>query len=187
VSDKTHKTAVVIIPPEDVWEPVQAIRRQHDRQVHRWMPHITLLYPFRPRRAFDKVAERFSSACEAIQPFALRLAKLHTFQHGKQNFTIWLAPEDRGMIAGLQTTLWQEVPECDDVRRFENGFTPHLSVGQSRGREPTEKLVAELQGRWIPLQFQVAEICLIWRGDPPDDVFRIDRRISLGKTGKNHV
>ena len=45
---KTHHTAVVAMPPPEVWEPIQAIRRQHDRNVHRWMPHITLLYPFMP-------------------------------------------------------------------------------------------------------------------------------------------
>jgi hypothetical protein len=52
---------LVIIPPEAVWEPIQAIRRRHDRKLRRWMPHITLLYPFRPRselleRRFKKLA-----------------------------------------------------------------------------------------------------------------------------------
>ena len=32
-----------------------------------------------------------------------------------------------------------------------------------------------------PLKFTVSDICLIWRNDPPDDVFRIGRRIQLGK------
>ena len=35
---KTHKSAVVIIPPEEIWEPIQKIRRLYDRQGHRWMP-----------------------------------------------------------------------------------------------------------------------------------------------------
>ena len=29
-----HKTAAVIIPPEDVWGPIQAIRQKHDRMNH---------------------------------------------------------------------------------------------------------------------------------------------------------
>ena len=41
-----HKAAAVIIPPEDAWGPIQAIRRKHDRKVGRRMPHITLIYPF---------------------------------------------------------------------------------------------------------------------------------------------
>lgn len=42
----THQTAVVVIPPEDVWPSIQAIRREHDRKIRRWMPHITLIEPF---------------------------------------------------------------------------------------------------------------------------------------------
>ena len=62
MSQKTHTTAAVLIPPEDVWGPIQAIRREHDRQFRRWMPHITLLYPFRPREQFPQYAS-------AVYPF----------------------------------------------------------------------------------------------------------------------
>jgi len=40
-----HKTAAVIIPLEDVWDPIQAIRQE---QANRWPPHITLIPPFLP-------------------------------------------------------------------------------------------------------------------------------------------
>ena len=40
----THTTAVVVIPPDDAWPPIQALRQRYDRQFRRWMPHITLLY-----------------------------------------------------------------------------------------------------------------------------------------------
>jgi hypothetical protein len=52
---KTPNTAVVLIPPQELWEPIQAIRRVHDLHVERWMPHVTLLFPFAP-------AERFAQA-----------------------------------------------------------------------------------------------------------------------------
>jgi len=66
---KTQKTALVIIPPAETWPPIQAIRRVHDRQYRRWMPHITLIYPFRP------IAE-FSTLCETLAPVCNRLASL---------------------------------------------------------------------------------------------------------------
>jgi hypothetical protein len=31
------------------------------------------------------------------------------------------------------------------------------------------------------MSFEVREISLIWRGEPPDDVFRVDRTIALGR------
>ena len=64
-SATTHESAIVLIPPQEVWEPIQAIRRVHDRQVRRWMPHVTLLYPFLPGAALAgalAVAERALAA-----------------------------------------------------------------------------------------------------------------------------
>src|SRR5512139_3217973 len=78
---KTHATAVVLIPPGEVWEPIQAIRRQHDRQVRRWMPHVTLLYPFWPRDEFAEADRGFRAALGGIPPFELSLARLRWFSH----------------------------------------------------------------------------------------------------------
>jgi hypothetical protein len=27
---RTHHTAIPVVPPKEVWEPIQAIRRRHD-------------------------------------------------------------------------------------------------------------------------------------------------------------
>ena len=177
---KTHKTAVVLIPPEDVWEPIQAIRRQHDRQVRRWMPHVTLLYPFRPRGEFDAAAGPLGRACRTVDPFEVELRELRWFAHGRRSFTMWLAPEPAEAVCALQEVLWQVVPDCHEVRRLPGGFTPHLSVGQVRDRRKLRQLVASLESAWRPIRFRVEAVSLIWRGDPPDDVFRIDRQMPLG-------
>jgi hypothetical protein len=36
-----HRSAVVIIPSQDVWPPIQRIRQQHDRKIRRW--HASVL------------------------------------------------------------------------------------------------------------------------------------------------
>ena len=52
----THTTALVTIPPAKSWPSIQAIREEHDRKIRRWMPHITLIYPFLPRQRFEAIA-----------------------------------------------------------------------------------------------------------------------------------
>ena len=176
---KTHKTAVVVIPPERAWAPIQAIREKHDRAFGRWMPHITLIYPFRPRSEFQAAAAGLVRACEQISPFEVTLGAFSFFQHRLDSYTLWLAPEPKGTLIELQTALWRVFPDCDDTRRFASGFTPHLSVGQARDREQMLDLVAA-QGRdWTPITFEVSAVSLIWRDHPPDDVFRVARTISL--------
>jgi len=42
---RTHKVGVCIVPPEECWEGIQAIRRAQDRHYAKWMPHLNLLFP----------------------------------------------------------------------------------------------------------------------------------------------
>jgi len=68
---KSHHTAVAALPPPEVWEPIQAIRRVHDRQIGRWMPHINLLYPFVPVGDVEKAVPLLVEACASVPPFAV--------------------------------------------------------------------------------------------------------------------
>lgn len=176
---KTHSTAVVLIPPEEVWPPIQAIRRQHDRNYRRWMPHLTLIYPFRPRGEWPDLIEPLAKACSSVGPFELRLSGMASFRH-RDSFALWLAPEPTEPLVRLQMALWRVVPDCDDVRRYGSGYTPHLSVGQARGRQSALARIAELQETWRPCTFWVDQVCLIWRNEPPDDIYRVGHRLSLG-------
>lgn len=177
----TYKTAVVIIPPREVWPPIQAIRKDHDRNYPRWMPHITLLYPFRKRDRFAQVAANMREVCQSIRPFDFCLATVGMFEHCRQNYTLWLAPEPREVISALQEAVWQVVPDCDNTRRHPGGFTPHLSIGQQRGERQATQWLAELQQSWQPLTMHVADVSLIWRNDPPDDLFRVGEELTLGE------
>jgi 2'-5' RNA ligase len=178
---KTVQTAVVLVPPHEAWPPIQAIRAEYDRQIRRWMPHITLLYPFRPRAEWDAVLEPLSEACARIEPFAVTLGSFNCFRHGR-DAALWLAPEPKARLVALQTALWRAVPDCDDTRRYDGGFTPHLSVGQVPAVR-ADSLLAGLQENWVPVTFAAAEVQLIWRDDPPGDVFRVGEQFELGQEG----
>jgi 2'-5' RNA ligase len=181
---KTHHTAVVVIPPASTWPDIQAIRRVHDRQVHRWMPHITLLYPFRPRNEFEQVSDLLARRAAEVKPFELRLAEFAVFRHARRSSTMWLQPEPSGPVIALQSALLSAVPDCDDVNQFANGFCPHLSVGQCRSASQLGQTLAALQAEFRPVRFTVDSVAMIWRSGSPDDPFRIDRTIPLGGEGR---
>ena len=79
----------------------------------------------------------------------------------------------------LQAVLGSVVPDCNDVVKHRDGFTPHLSIGQVQGERQMLALRQALQQAWQPVAFIAREISLIWRGEPPDDVFRVGQTVSL--------
>lgn len=167
---KTPHSAVVLIPPEALWEPIQAIRRVHDLHVDRWMPHVTLLFPFLPAERFAQAEPDLDAACRALPAFRVKLARFEYFAGPK---TAWLEPEPAESVRRLQSALQARFPEFDDVARFPGGFRPHLSVGQGPPNLP-----GRLQATWSPLEFEAREVALI-RRDGPEDPFRVDRTFSL--------
>ena len=76
---RSYKTAVVIIPPDHLWGPIQGLRKQYDRNYRRWMPHITLLYPFRAVSAFEQVIPALAQACRSLDPFGVQLNRFDLF------------------------------------------------------------------------------------------------------------
>ncbi len=176
----SHRTAVVAVPPDELWPPIQAIRRRHDRKVDRWMPHVTLLYPFRPAGELADAARLLAPVCAALEPFEVTLSRIRWFRHRNDRHTLWLEPEPPDAFRRLHAALLAAVPECEDTARHPGGFTPHLSLGQAGGRRRALELVRALQERWSPLRWRVREVALIAReGDAP---FRIVHRLALGRT-----
>ena len=177
---KVHTTAVVLCLPQAVSDSIQVMRVLHDRNAERWMPHVTLLYPFVPYEGFESVLPKLSAGCRAVQPFDLSFERFRTFRSGRRGHTLWLDPEPGAPVIELQRALWAQLPDYDDVQRFANGFTPHLSVGQSTDDVARDRALLELRESWTPATFRADRIALIWRRDPPDDRFRVYREILLG-------
>jgi len=179
MKNATHKTALVIIPPDEIWGPIQAIRQEHDRHVRRWMPHITLFYPFVPVSEFDAAHRELVPVCRRCQPFDVTLRRFDVFDHGKGHHTVWLAPEPEEPLLDLHATLWAALCEPDELERGLRRFIPHLSVGQVRGKARVAELIEDLQAEWAPVRFRVDSVRFISRREPPDDVFRIERSLKL--------
>jgi 2'-5' RNA ligase len=175
---KTHRSSLVVIPPVEVWEPIQRIRSHHDRQFLRWMPHLNLLYPFYPREEFAAAAPLVAEACSTLSPFEVALERFRHFCHPREHFTIWLAPEPAEPLLRLQAALQAVFPSCDEQSRFPGGFQPHLSVGQAVGRTRLQMLLENLEAHWQPSRFEIQEVALIAReeGTP----FQVEITVPLG-------
>ena len=144
------------------------------------MPHMTLLYPFAPKSEFTRILPELAEASWAQGPFELMLTEFCSFRHGRESFAVWLAPVPTEPLANLHRTLTKALPQFGDTGSFKDGFTPHLSVGQAQGAGKLKRLLAELNENWEPLRFSVTELSLISRKAPPNDIFQVDRQITLG-------
>ena len=76
---------------------------------------------------------------------------------------MWLDPHPVDSLINLQAALVDQFPDCDDSSRFPDGFTPHLSVGQAKGRAQLDSCLQDLRKHWTPLSFTVREAALIHR------------------------
>ncbi len=170
-----YRSAVVIIPPDEILPAIQTIRRRCDRQFHRWMPHINLLYGFVPEAYFPEAAAAIAQALKQLEPFTITLSNFETFTHSS-SCTAWLnpIPEPADSLNRLQSVLQQIFPQCNEQStRSANGFTPHLTAGQFATAQAAKTELSQ----WHPVQFQVDSIALISRRD--NEPFQVRYRIPL--------
>lgn len=180
IDGKTHQTAVVLIPPLEYWEPIQNIRRRYDRHFKRWMPHITLLYPFRPEAMLAEAAAALAACCAGVEPFDLELRPVRHFEHTRRSYTLWLEPAPAEPIVRLQAALLACAPDCNDVNLHATGFLPHLSVGQARAEGELQDRLERIRTHCPTIRFRAAEVAILCRGSGRDDAFRVDRLLPLG-------
>ena len=176
---KTYTTAVVLIPPEAVWDAIQKLRHVYDRHFDRWMPHITLLYPFAAREDFPQVVSSLASGAGGMQPFDIHLARFSHFRH-RRSCTIFLVPEPEDCVINLHASLVKVLPGYDDTAKYPGGFQPHLSIGQFQHKH-LKRNQGQLQAEWAPIQFVVEEISLICRGPETEDRFVVAETFPLSR------
>jgi len=177
--NKVYTSAVVIIPPQKSWAPIQEIRKIYDRNVNRWMPHITLLYPFRPENEYMALEKKFSEVCKIVPAFEVTLQEFHYFNHGRQSYTLWIKPEPFDKIQDLQAKILKLIPDCNDMNNYKNGFNPHLSVGQIKGKNNLLEITKNFEDRWKIIKFFLSEIFFISREQNKTSRFEIKKRIQL--------
>ena len=156
-----YESILAIIPPEELFPPIQAIRQQYDSGFVRIVPHITLLYGFLPDRYFEEVVDIIAPILAKIPPFTVTLADFQLFTHHKSS-TAYLRPviKPEGALHELQDALYRLFPQCyEQSTKTIDGFNPHLSVGQFANLSEAEAKLPQ----WHPLKFTVDSVALVSR------------------------
>jgi 2'-5' RNA ligase/endonuclease/exonuclease/phosphatase family metal-dependent hydrolase len=120
----SHDSACAIVPPENVWPPINAIREELDPAYGKWPPHINLSYPFASQLANAELA--LAHALRDTQPFTLRLEGLGRFPRRDGRATIYLRPHAEA-LGELQRAIDSAVP----LPRT-RPVTHHLTVAVAR-------------------------------------------------------
>jgi RNA 2',3'-cyclic 3'-phosphodiesterase len=161
--NRSSRSAVAIVPPESFWEPINAIRQKYDREIVRWMPHINLVFPFVHPDRLEEERESLAAAVADVGPWEVTLGNFRYFKHSSNRASVWLEPQPQAPLEQLHAALVAQFPHLDTDQRFAAGFTPHLTVGQTKTLVLGRRLVDELNEAWQPLTFQVDSLTVLRR------------------------
>lgn len=161
----TARTALAWIPPVEVWDGIQEVRRRLDPQIVRWPPHVNILFGFVPESEFDAALPLVSRAAATCAPFDTELAEVRHFTH-RNDSTLWLNPTGSSWQS-LYAALIEAFPTC----RTRDAFTPHLTIGKVADPNRTPVKLA-------PTRTEVGELALLSRRG--DGAMEIRAVVELG-------
>eukprot|EP00754_Rhynchopus_humris_P051265 Rhum_TRINITY_DN9443_c0_g1::Rhum_TRINITY_DN9443_c0_g1_i1::g.33345::m.33345 len=175
--DKDHANALIIMPPLELWAPIQALRKAHDPAVKRWMPHINLVWPFATARHQKECAAVLTQRLKHFQPFELGFNGYGSFNNAKEN-VLYLDPttpegEQCRKPHALRSCALDAFPELAEER-----FHPHLTVGKFQGKKAQAEM-KEVMAGWTPMRFTVKEVYIVSRPDA-ETPFSIQHVVPLG-------
>lgn len=144
--DPVRTTALALVPPAGLWEPLQALRREHDDRITRWPPHLNLLFGFVPEERFPAAIARLGAQLHELPRVELELSQVERFTL-KRETVYYASPQPSQPLVELQGELNLLFPGCGEARPF----APHLTLARlPRGGEDAAQAAAfgEALGRW---------------------------------------
>ncbi|CAF1293269.1 unnamed protein product [Adineta steineri] len=176
----TVKTALCLIPPENVWDQIQSIRSIHDKAYPRWMPHINLIYPFIPESEFANMKIKLDSVFNAEGPFQIEFdqSSFQYFTQKRGECTFHLRPKQTENVIELYKKIEKVLP---NYLLKDRPFEAHLTLGQTTTSRISDVFI-EMKAKWKKITFTVDRICMISRENDPNDLFSIKNQVLLGES-----
>lgn len=173
--ETTNLSALALVPDGQQWPAIQAFRIDHDREIHKWPPHINIFYPFLPESDFETAASTLSRELAKLGPLRIRFTRFGNF-----GGTVFLEPDchDDPGLARLHAackTAFPEIPEKHSC------FQPHLTIGQFRGKGNAEAFIRKQNA--ISIETEISCVSLLAR-DSMKTPFRTPFRVLLGNNGR---
>jgi len=124
--------------------------------------HVTLLFLGEiDLREIPKVCQVVKQACEKHQGFSLRVEKLGAFPTPRRPRILWAGiGEGAGELIAVHDALETALMELGAYRREARAYTPHITIGRTRGETEEESLAPLLTSKadWIAGECEVRDI-----------------------------
>lgn len=169
-------TALVIVIPDQFHDKINEVRSKSDRAYPRWMPHLTLLFPFVEVEQFPEIYEKLQNKLKNFGGFQLNFNKIDYFKQGR-NVTMHIKPSNDMKLQELFKAIRDTFP---DIQTKHDEFHPHLTIGQFKNSELQQK-TQELN-EWLGNGFSVYIdcVCLLNRSKIDNNIpFSINKKIML--------
>jgi len=158
---KAYTSTVALVPPEDAWPPLQAMRASlHDKGLYRWPPHINLLYPFLQHSFAECALNEFAPVLAQLSPFQITLDSLGIFggRHRGVLYCHCSSEEETAKLRELQGVLQAAIPCCDEQSR-RGQFVPHMTLSHFESATAAERARDDLleSGSWRPVTFTIGD------------------------------
>lgn len=168
------RTFIAVDIPDELKKKIAAVQDQmkpFDLPV-RWVSknafHITLKFlgPV-PEDSISRICEQLKPVAKNFSPFQISLCKLGVFPSPRAPRVIWMGIDckDNRLTAINEQIEWQM--QTLGFKREERPFTPHLTLGRSKGGENIAKLASYIKlygADWVCGEFTARDLFL-YRSD----------------------